>query len=366
MYVERHKALDAECTAASERFQNANSAWGKAFTEYKTADRNLSRADEETRPEREREFIASSDRLEGATKELNDSSEHRERTWADRAALEKDYPAFDVAQENGISPSDSAAPPDTPTPGEQASKFMAQTKGVIDTGLMTGQIIAQLATATPQVHEQATPVASIHEIQKEVFKETISLSEHETQVYEAHVSASPEEPPTEVAEKERAKGRVSEKSKEELDSLITTIGRENRMTSASGMKSKQDEGIAESEKGNAIYDEAVENAPKRPAVNAVMPPEESIRYTVSGGDEFRAPMSLPDPDNSAAVFAVDLKSLPAIPDPEHQQTPAAAPDGPSPSRGMPDPDPPASALAAKAPANDNTPRSPANDNDPNF
>jgi len=377
MYVERHKALDSACVAAVERFENANSAWGKAFTEYKAADRNLSRADEETRPERERELNASAERLDSAAKELNDSSEQRERAWAERSALEKDYPAFDAAQEQGISPSDSAAPSDMSTPREDAGKFMAQAKGVIDTGLMTGGMIAQIVTATPQVHEQATPVATIQEVQKEVFRETVSAREHDSESPQARATATPEQSPGELTEKEHAKERESEKSKAELDSLIKAIGSENKMTSASGMKSKRDESIAEWDKGNAIYDNAVENAPRRSADNVIAPPQESLAYTVNNGGEFRAPISLPDPDRSASTFPVDLKSSAGILDPEHQRSPAAeqpsaeqpapekavaAPDGPSPSRGIPNPDPPASALAAQAPANDNTPRSPANDN----
>ena len=91
IYVERHKSLDSLCDSATKRFENANSAWGKAFTDHKTADRNLSRADEETKPERARE---------PAGHQIADRGlEQRERVWADRAALEKDYPVFDAAQE---------------------------------------------------------------------------------------------------------------------------------------------------------------------------------------------------------------------------------------------------------------------------
>jgi hypothetical protein len=158
IYLERRKALDQDCAYTEKQFAQA---------------------------------IALRDRAVGA---MDAAAEERDRALAERRDLEGAYPEFEEAAMERISPTDENAPADIASPRERISDFMDQAKDVFDTGLMTGGMIAQIVTATPDVHEQATPTATIEQMKQEVAREAISLEEHTTQVYEARVSAPAGEP----------------------------------------------------------------------------------------------------------------------------------------------------------------------------
>jgi len=261
--------------------------------------------------------------------ELNVATEDRDRARAARNEIESEYPPFEAAAKDGISPTDEHAPADLTTRRERIGEFMEQTKSVIDTGMMAGGLIAQIATATPDVHAQTSPPPTIEQVKQEASREAISLEGHQTQVYEVRASATPGQDTPEVDElksrkereadheaerqKELQEGREKEEEKRSVESQIEAIGDQEHMTSAGDLKEKNEkrhdpDGIA-----------ANDNRPQ--------------------------PRGIPDPDRPLEM-------------------PARTGSG----AGIPDPDRPAPALAAAplAPANDNNPRAPANDNSPDL
>jgi hypothetical protein len=359
MYLERRKALDNDCELTEKQYAQAIALRDRAVGKMDAAEANLDNGSEELRGEREHELLESTARVDAAIMEVDAATGERDRALGARKDLEGEFPEFEEAAKEQISPADENAPTEQMSPAdenapadiatrrERISEFMDQAKGVFDTGLMTGGMIAKILTATPDVHEQATPPATIEQIKQEVAREAISLDAHTTQVYEARVSAPPGELPPEITEhlsrkerdeereKERQKeleeGRETEEEKEYVESQVEAIGDQEHMTSADDLK----------EKNNKLLDEM--------------------------GDSGRH-SQLPDPEKSAELITAQSRTAANDNDPGRRTIPAA--DKPvtfsahsSAGAGMPDPNPPASALAARAPANDNLPPSPANDND---
>lgn len=363
MYVERHKALDSACDLTEKQYLEATARWNQAGSEYHTADRNLNRGDAETRPERERELLATSDRLDAAVRDRNDSADKRDRTWAERENLERDYPVHDAAFQNKISPSDQQAPSDQQSPGEARAKGMEQVLGVAK----AAGIVAHLMTTSPvdQSHiAQEQPTA-------QEIKSVASGSALDGMKVpgggESHVSATYSE------------NQPAVPKPDDMEDLVKALGKEEKMTSPGGMRGKADEYRTEWDKANTSYDNAVENAPKRSADDIIPQPQETAWY--KSGAEFGTQPSMPDPEKITTTITAQAPPAPAsdksperpaMPDAEK---PMATSDRLSSGGGMPNPDPPASALSARvaandnqppSPANDNKPRSPANDNDPGF
>lgn len=321
MYIERRKALDEDCAYTEKQFAMATDRWKQAGSDKIKAEENLDHGSEELRGARESDLLEKSDRLDAAVMELKGATEERDRARAARNEIASDYPPFEAAAKEGISPTDEHAPADLTTRRERIGEFMGQTKDVIDTGLMAGGLIAQIATATPDVHAPTTPPATIEQLQQEASRQAISLDEHQTQVYEVRASAVPGQDTPDVDEmkskKERdadhetehqqelKEGREKEEEKRSLESQVEALGDQEHMTSAGDLKEKNEKLIAETAR----------------------------------------PRGIPDPDKPLEM-------------------PARTGSGP----GIPDPDRPAPALAAAppAPANDNNPRSPANDNNPSL
>jgi hypothetical protein len=365
MYLERRKALNQECAYTEKQYAQAIELRDRAVGKMDAAEANLDNGSEELRAAREHELLESTARADAAIREVDAAGEERDRALAERNSLEGAYPEFEEAAKERISPSDANAPADIASPRERISDFMDQAKGVFDTGLMTGGMIAKIVTATPDVHEQATPPATIELMKQEVARETISLEAHTTQVYEVRASAPAGELPPEITEhysrkerdeereKERQKeleeGRETEEEKEYLESQIEALGDQEHMISADDLKKKN----------NKMLEELAESS--------------------------RHP-SFPDPEKSAELIAAQSRTVANDNDPGHDgRTPAndnkpgrrtipaaekpfamSAHNGTSGGAGIPDPDPPAATLAARAPANDNQPPSPANDNDPDL
>ena len=343
IYLERRKALDQDCAYTEKQFALATALRDRAVGAMDAAEANLDSGNEELRAAREDELLESTARADAAIKEVDVAAEERDGALAERKDLEGEYPEFEEAAKERISPTDENAPADITSRRERISDFVDQAKDVFDTGLMTGGMIAQIATATPAVHEQATPTVTIEQIKQEVAREAISLEEHTTQVYEARVSAPAGELPPEITEhqskkereeereKERQKeleeGRETEEEKEFVDSQIEAVGDEEHMTGADDLKEKNNE--------------PHENLPESSRHPSFPDPEKSAELKPAN-DNKPGHHGIPDADKPAAM-------------PAQTNTKVGA--------GMPDPDPPAATLAARAPANDNQPRSPANDND---
>jgi len=362
MYLERRKALDQECEYTQKQYAQAIARRDHAVGKMDAAEANLDNGSEELRAERERELLECTDRVDAAITEVDAATEDRDRALAERNDLQNEFPEFEEAAQERISPSDGNAPADIATLRETINDYMELGKGAIDTGLMTGGMIAQIVTATPDVQAQVTPPPTIEQLKQEVANEANSLSEHTTQVYEARVSAPANEVPPEIAEhyskkereeerekerqKELAEGRGTEEKKEYVESQIEAIGEEERITGADDLKERNERSLEKM--------------------------AESSRHP-----------SFPDPDKSAELIAAQSRTVANDNDPGSDgRTPAndnkpghrAIPDAEKPlamsaqasastGAGFPDPDPPASMLAARAPANDNQPQFPANDND---
>ncbi len=362
IYLERRAALDQDCAYTEKQFAQAIALRDRAVGAMDAAEANLDNGNEELRAAREHELLESTARADAAIKEVDVAAEERDRALAERKDLEGEYPEFEEAAKERISPTDENAPADIASPRERISDFMDQAKGVFDTGLMTGGIIAQIVTATPDVHEQATPPATIEQMKQEVAREAISLEEHTTQVYEARVSAPAGELPPEITEhqsqkereeereKERRKelqeGRETEEEKKFVDSQIEAAGGEEHMTSADDLK----------EKNNELLEKLAESS-RHPSFPD---PEKSADLIASRS---RMVANDNDPGHDGHAPANDNQ-------PGHRGIPAADKPAEMPAQtntkvgaGMPDPDPPAATLAARAPANDSQPLSPANDND---
>ncbi|MDB4910076.1 MAG: hypothetical protein JWO39_899 [Gemmatimonadetes bacterium] len=366
MYVERRKAVEEDCEYTEQQYVQAIARRADALADMDTAEGNLDRGSAELRGERESDLLESTARLNAAAVEVNVATEERDRAHGEREDLKNEYPGFEADFKKGISPSDERAPADVTTRRERIGELMDQTKSVIDTGIMTGGMIAKIVTATPDVHEQTPPPATIQQIKQEVSTQAISLDGHTTQVYNVRVSATPGQEPPEVIEKESTKerneerekerqkeleeGRETEEQKRYVESQVEAIGEQEHMTGADGLKEKNNE---------LLKDMA-----------------ESSKHS-----------SFPEPEKSAELIAAQSRTVandndpshdgtsPRTPandnTPEHREMPAAdkplaMPAHAATAGGMPNPDPPAHALAAQTPANDNKPRSPANDNDPNF
>ena len=348
-YLERRKALDNDCEYTEQQYAQAIALRDRAVGKMDAAEANLDNGSEELRGEREHELRESTARVDAAIMEVDAATEERDRAHGARKDLEGEYPEFEEAARERITPSDENAPADISTPRERISELMEQTKGVIDTGLMAGGMIAKLATATPDIHDMAEPPVTIEQLKQEVAREAISLNEHTTQVYEARVSAPAGEVPSEITEhyskkerdeereKERQKeleeGRETQEEKGYLESQVEVIGDQEHMASAEDLKDKNNKML-----------EDMAGSSKHP--------------------------SLPDPDKSAELIAAQSQTVANDNDRGHRAIPEAekpvsmsANAGVKAGGGIPDPDPPASMLAARAPANDNAPRSPANDND---
>jgi hypothetical protein len=360
IYLERRKALDEECAYTENQYAQAIALRDRAVGKMDAAEANLDNGSEELRAEREHELLESTARADAAKMEVDAATEDRDRALAERKDLEEQFPEFEEAAKERISPSDENAPADIPTLRERVNEYMELGKNAIDTGFMTGGMIAQILTATPDAHAQATPPATIEQMKQEVAREAISLEEHTTQVYEARVSAPAGEVPPEIAEhyskkerdeeheKERQKelqeGRDKEEDKKSLESQIEAIGDQEHMTSADDLK----------EKNNKLLEDMAESS-RHPSFPD---PEKSAELIAA---QSRTVANDNDPGHDGRVPANDNKPGPrAVPDAEK---PVAMSAHASTGAGFPDPDPPASALAARAPANDNQPRSPANDND---
>jgi hypothetical protein len=360
MYLERRKALDETCEYTEKQFAQAIALRDRAVGKMDAAEANLDSGGEELRAERERELLESTDRVNAAIMEVDATAEDRDRALGERKDLEGEFPEFEEAAKEQISPTDGNAPADIATLRERINEYMELGKGAIDTGLMTGGMIAQILTATPAAHAQATPPATIEQMKQEVSTEAISLSEHTTQTYETRASAPQGELTAEITEhyskkereeerekerqKELAEGRETEDEKDFVESQIEAIGDDERIMSAADLKEKHNESLEKM--------------------------AESSRHP-----------SFPDAEKSAELIAAQSRTAANDNDPQHDgRTPA---NGNQPGRrdipaadkpvamsaragagaGLPDPDPPASTIAARAPANDHQPQSPANDND---
>ena len=361
-YLERRKTLDKECEYAQQQYAQAIELRDRAVGAMDAAEANLDNGSDELRGERELELLESTARADAAISEVGVAAEERDRAMSERRDLEGEFPEFEEAAKDQISPGDESAPADMKTSRERISDFMEQTKGVFDTGLMTGGMIAKIVTATPDVHEQATPQPTIEQLKQEVARESISLEAHTTQLYEVRASAPAGELPPEISEhlsrkerdeareQEREKaleeGRETEEQKKFLESQIEAIGGEEHMTSVEDVKQKNDrllQDMGESSRHPSFPD-----------------PEKSAEMIAA---QSRTVANDNDPGHDGRAPANDNKPGPrAIPDPDPPAAPPAR-AGASPAAGIPDPDPPASVLAARAPANDNQPPSPANDND---
>jgi hypothetical protein len=350
MYFERRKALDEDCAKTTQEYAQAIARRDDAVAVRDTAEANLDRGTEELRGWRERHLLESTDRVNAAATEVDTATEKRDHAQAKRKDLEGEYTEFEEAAKQGIPPGDVNAPADITSLRERIVESVEQVKDTMETGLMTGGMIAKILTATPDAHEQATPVATIEQIKQEVAREAIALDAHTTQTYEARVNAPPGEIPTEITEhyrkkerdeerekehqKELAEGRDKEEEKRDLESQVEAIGHEEHMTDADDLHERNKRSLEEM--------------------------AESTRHP-----------SIPDPEKSAEVIAKQKQTVANDNEPQHHAMPAADKPVTMPahavgSGGMPNPDPPATALAAKSPANDNHPKSPANDNDPNF
>jgi hypothetical protein len=361
-YLERRKALDGECEYAEKQYAQAIELRDRAVATMDTAEANLDNGSDEMRGERELELLESTARVDAAIREVDVATEERDRALSERRDLEGEYPEFEEAAVEQISPTDENAPADIATGRERIADFMEQVKGAVDTGVMTGGMIAKIVTATPDVHELETPQATIEELKQEAGREAISLESHTTQVYEVRASAPAGELPPEITEhqspkerdeereREREKSleedRETEEQKEYLESQVEALGGEEHMTSAEELKQKNDtlvKDMAESSRYPSFPD-----------------PEKSAETIAA---QSRTVANDNDPGHGGRAPANDNKPGPrAIPDPE---PPAALSPraGANAGAGVPDPDPPASVLAARAPANDNQPMTPANDND---
>lgn len=379
MYIERRKALDEECAYTEKQCALATDRWKQAGSDKIRAEENLDHGSEELRGARESDLLEKSARLDAAYMEYSAATEDRDRARAERTSIESEFPGFERAAKDGISPADKDAPADMATWREKAGDFMDQAKGVIDAGVMTGGMIAQIATATPQVHEQAMPTPTIHEMQKEVFKETIPLSQYETQVHEARVSATPGEEPSDTGERRNSKERDAEQEKERqkqlaegrereekkgyLESQIEAIGEEEHIVGTADLKKrnmKMLDDMAKSSSHSSLPD------PDRSAelIGAQSKAIGNDNEPQNEPPSSRAPANDNDPVRTVAND--NRPQPPSIPDPDRPLPPMPAHSGSG--GGIPDPDRPSPALAAAqpAPANDNSPRAPANDNDPRF
>jgi hypothetical protein len=373
IYLERRKALDEECEYTEKQYAQAIALRDRAVERRDAAEANLDNGSEELRAEREHELLESYDRVDAAIVEVAAATEDRDRALAERKDLREEFPGFEKAAKERIAPTDENAPADIaafassteisrPTLRERINEYVEIGKGAIDTGLMTGGMIAQIVTATPHVQAQATPTTTIEQLKQEVASEASSFSQHTTQTYEARASAPAGEVPSEITdhyskkereeerEKERQKelkeGREKEEEKESVESQIEAIGDEEHMTGADDLK----------EKNNKLLEDMAESS-RHPSFPD---PEKSAELIAA---QSRTVANDNDPGHDGHVPANDNKSgHRAIPDAEKPVAMSARADA-STGAGFPDPDPPASMLAARAPANDNQPLSPANDND---
>ena len=359
-YLKRRTALDAKCEYTEKQFAQASALRDRAVEKMDAAEANLDNGSEELRGERESELLECTELVDAAVVEVDAATEERDRALAERKDLEGEFPEFEEAAKEQISPTDDNAPADIATRRERISEYMELAKGAIDTGLMTGGMIAKIVTGTPDVHEQTTSPATIEQMQHEVASEASSLNEHTSQVYEARVSAPPGELPPEITEhyskkereeerekerqKELAERRETEEEKDYVESQIEAIGDEEHITGADDLKEKNDknlEQMAESSRHPSFPD-------AEKSAELIAAQSRTVANDNDPGHDGHAPAN----DNSPA-----RREIPAADKPVAMSARAGS------GAGMPDPDPPASMLAARAPANDNQPPSPANDND---
>jgi hypothetical protein len=362
IYLERRKALDEACEYTEKQYAQAIALRDRAVGKMDAAEANLDNGSEELRGERERELLECTDRADAAVVEVDAATEDRDRALAQRKDLQEEFPEFEEAAQERISPTDEKAPADIATLRETINDYMELGKGAIETGLMAGGLITQIYTATPDVHAQGTPPPTIERLKQEVAREANSLGEHATQVYEARVSASAEEVPPEIAEhytrkereeerekerqKELAEGRETKEKKEYVESQIEAIGGEEHITDADHLK----------EKNNELLEDMAASS-RHPSFPD---PEKSAELiaaqsrTVADDNDLGHDGHVPANDNKPGHRAIPNAEKPVA---------MSARAGASAGAGLPDPDPPASMLPARAPANDNQPRSPANDND---
>ena len=362
IYLERRKALDEACAYTEKQYAQAIELRDRAVGKMDAAEANLDSGGEELRAEREHELLESTAHADAATKEVDVATEGRDRALSERKDLGDEFPGFEEAAKEKIAPSDTNAPADIPTTRERISDYMELGKDAINTGLMAGHIIAQLATATPNAQEHATPLPTIEQMKQEIAKEAISLEEHTTQVYEARVSAPAGELPPEITEheskeerdeereqereKELEEGRETEEEKEYVESQVEAIGDEEHITGADDLKQKNEkllEDMAESSRHPSFPD------PEKSA-ELIAAQSSSVANDNDPGHDGHAPANDNDPGH---------RGIPAADKPEVLSASAGAKSG----AGMPVPDPPAAALAARPPATDNQPQSPDKDTD---
>jgi hypothetical protein len=363
IYLERRKALDEDCAKTAEEYAQASARLDHAVARMDAAEANLDQGTDALRGWRERDLLGLTDRKNAAATALDTATDKRDDALAKRKDLEGEYPEFEDAAKQQISPEDPNAPADIKSRRETVMEVVEQVKGTMETGLMTGGMIAKILTGTPDVHEQATPVPTIEQVKQEVASEVRSLDQHQTLTYEARVTTPPGEIPTEISDlftkkereeereekrqKELAEGRDKEEEKSSVEKQIEAIGGEEHITSAEDLKKKNEkmlEDLAESSRHPSFPD------PEKSA-------ELIAKHSSTVANDNHPPHEEPTSHSPANDNAPGHRGIPAA------DKPVAMPAHANAGAGMPDPDPPASALAARAPANDNNPHPHANDND---
>ena len=348
-YLTHHAILSGERDAAEKHFVECRALSSEAVGLSKIAERSLDSASEETRAERRSEYAASCDRVNTTASNLYDSSVQLDSARGELSSYENKHPTLDAARQDGIDASDPAAP--STDYGSRLFGGETQTKWgeAVEKVVAAGGIAAHLTTAVPEANQESLGQPPLTEhVGSAVAGSTISLDSKLT---------VPPRPESELSATPPVKeGKAPEKPN--LDDPIGDIGDQNKITSPSDLKEKYKELGNDAEKANKADDMAPN-------------PQESATYNT--GAEFRTQPSWPDPDRSAADVASQPAQAPANDNQLQPREPVVAAQAqqsmerPSGGGGMPDPDPPARAIATQPPpANDNNQRSPANDNDPGL
>ena len=218
MYLERRKALDEQCAYTEQQYAQAIALRDRAVGKMDAAEANLDNGSEELRAERElratREHSSRGCRRYGGGRPQKSAIRRcRSARISGRSIL-----AFEEAAKERISPTDRTRPP-TSDVARTINEYLELGKGAIDTGLMTGGMIAQDHDRHPDVQEQATPRPSDRANEAGGGERgQLTRSEH-TGMNEAHMSAPPGEMPPEIAENQTKKEREEEREKERQKEL---------------------------------------------------------------------------------------------------------------------------------------------------